>query len=200
MQKTPFKVATIVLLGVVLGAACSIPIHLPAITPSLPQLGGKPAVKATVAVASVQPVIASNVVSQAPVCQASNSCEALDAVQIPLDCVKKVPYTNVLVPPDTSFEVVDSSGAFICNDTGVVVNGKKVVTCHGKQLNSFELTLTNPSCGGSTLSTGQGPVPGWLRVRCRSKVLRSAVWRGCRLYDRQCVAWGMPGAEPLSQA
>ncbi len=156
MNKTLFKVATIVLLGMVLGAACSMPIHLPAITPSLPQLGGKPAVKATVAVASVQPVIPSNVVSQAPVCQASNSCEALDAVQIPLDCVKKVPYTNVLVPPDTTFQVVDSSGAFICNDTGVVVNGKKVVTCHGKQLNSFELTLTNPSCGGSTLSTGKG--------------------------------------------
>ena len=34
MQKTPFKVATIVLLGVVLGAACSIPIQLPTITPS----------------------------------------------------------------------------------------------------------------------------------------------------------------------
>ena len=99
---------------------------------------------------------ASNVVSEAPVCQASNSCEALDAVQIPLDCVKKVPYTNVLVPPDTTFEVVDSSGAFICNDTGVVVNGKKVVTCHGKQLSSFELTLTNPACGDTMLSTGTG--------------------------------------------
>jgi hypothetical protein len=153
----PFSLAAS--MGLLLGAACSVPIQLHTITPSIPQFGGGPVTKATVAAPIIQPATASDVVSQAPICQASDSCEALDAVQIPVDCVKKVPYTNVLVPPGTSFEVVDDSGAFICNDTGVVVNGKKVITCHGKQLYSFELKLTNPACGGTTLATGTGQCP-----------------------------------------
>lgn len=106
---------------------------------------------------SLQPTSLGSGASQdVPICQASETCQAFDAEQIPLDCVKKIPYTNVLVPPGTKFEVVDKSGDFTCIDTGLVVNGKEVLTCHGKQLYSFELSLTNASCGASPLATGTG--------------------------------------------
>ncbi len=95
-------------------------------------------------------------VEQAPVCQASLTCAALDAEQIPLSCVKKVPYTNVLVPQGTTFEVVDQSGDFLCLDTGVLVNGKEVLTCHGTPLYSFQLRLTNAACSEATLAVGTG--------------------------------------------
>jgi hypothetical protein len=93
---------------------------------------------------------------QAPICQASETCAALNAEQIPLSCVKKVPYTNVLVPVGTTFEVLDQSGSFMCLDTGVVVNGEEVLTCHGTPLFSFQLRLTNAACSGSSLATGTG--------------------------------------------
>ncbi len=93
---------------------------------------------------------------EAPLCQASETCAALDAEQIPLSCVKKVPYTNVLVPVGTTFEVLDQSGDFMCLDTGVVVNGKEVLSCHGTELYSFQLRLTNTACTGTSLATGTG--------------------------------------------
>ncbi len=105
---------------------------------------------------ATQPSSVSVGVEQAPVCQASLTCAALDAEQIPLSCVKKVPYTNVLVPQGTTFEVVDQSGDFVCLDTGVVVNGKEVLTCHGTQLYSFQLRLTNAACSDATLAVGTG--------------------------------------------
>jgi hypothetical protein len=93
---------------------------------------------------------------QAPICRASQTCAALDAEQIPISCVKKVPYTNVLVPVGTTFEVVDNSADFVCLDTGVVVNDKEVLTCHGKELYSFQLRLTNAACSAAALSGGGG--------------------------------------------
>jgi hypothetical protein len=95
------------------------------------------------------------VAAQVPVCQAITSCAALDAEQIPLDCVKKIPYTNVLVPPGTTFQVLDDSGNYACIDSGVEVNGKEVLTCHGIELYSFQLKLTNPACS-TTLEPGAG--------------------------------------------
>jgi len=70
--------------------------------------------------------------------------------------VKKVPYVNVLVPPGTKYEVLDKSGAFVCDDTGMVVNDKEVLTCRGKVLYSFQLKLTNASCDSGALQTGTG--------------------------------------------
>ena len=93
---------------------------------------------------------------QAAICRASETCAALNAEQIPLSCVKKVPYTNVLVPVGTTFEVLDQSGDFMCLDTGVLVNGKEVLTCHGAQLYSFQLRLTNAACSGASLTAGTG--------------------------------------------
>ena len=156
MIRTPIILVAVTILVVLLGAACSAPPQAPTITPSIPQSAGGPTAGLPTSPPSIQPTAGGAAVAQAPVCQASNSCEALNAEQIQLDCVKKVPYTNVLVPPGSTFEVVDKTGAFICNDTGVVVNGKKVVICHGKELYTFDLKLTNPSCDSAALATGTG--------------------------------------------
>jgi hypothetical protein len=156
MLRTSFILAVVTILVVLLGAACSAPAQAPTITPSIPQSAAGPTAEPPSNPPSIQPTTAGAVVAQAPVCQASNSCEALNAEQIQLDCVKKVPYTNVLVPPGSAFEVVDKSGAFICNESGVVTNGKKVITCRGKELFTFDLKLTNPSCDSAALATGTG--------------------------------------------
>ncbi len=95
-------------------------------------------------------------IGQAPLCAATASCAALGAEQIPVGCVKKVPYTNVLVPTGTTFEVLDQSGNFSCVDSGVQVNGQEVLTCHGTPLFAFQLKLTNAACAGTLLDTSTG--------------------------------------------
>ena len=92
----------------------------------------------------------------APVCQSGTACQVPTARQNQIDCVNKMPYTNVLVEPGTSFEVLDKSGDFTCNDSGAVVDGKTVITCFGKELYRFDLKLTNTACGGANLQTGTG--------------------------------------------
>jgi hypothetical protein len=96
----------------------------------------------------------------APVCQnTTSSCAApdvQDTVASETYCVKKIPYTNILVDPGTTFEVLDTSGDFSCADSGQEVDGKTVLTCTGKELYAFDLKLTNPACGGSNLVTGTG--------------------------------------------
>ncbi len=152
MKQTLYSLAAVGFLVALLAAACTAPAPTqqpPAPAPTL----AAPA--PTVAAPAVQPATASGAV-QAPICQASATCEALNAEQIQLECVKKVPYTNVLVPPGTKFEVLDKTGAFTCDDTGVVVNGKEVLTCRGKVLFSFQLKLTNAACDGAALTTGTG--------------------------------------------
>ncbi len=150
MNARLFSLAAVSLLVL---AACSSYVTIPTPRPRLADASSnagattqKPAVEALVPVAGYQ----------APICAASATCAALDAVQIPLSCVKKVPYTNVLVPVGSTFEVLDESGSFVCLDTGVVVNGKEVITCHGTQLYSFQLRLSNPACAGTDLQTGTG--------------------------------------------
>jgi hypothetical protein len=110
-------------------------------------------------IATVEPQVPAatvqNVSAQVPICQATTSCAALNAEQIPLGCVKKIPYTNVLVPPGTTFQVLDNAGEFACIDSGVVVNDKQVLTCHGKELYSFQVKLSNAACG-ATLQTETG--------------------------------------------
>ncbi len=102
--------------------------------------------------ASAQPTAAA---ALAPICQGANTCEAPTAEQHEIGCVDKVPYTNVLVPADTEYQVLDKSGNFDCSDSGTVVDGKTVLTCHGKQLFSFDVKLSGASCGGgATLDTG----------------------------------------------
>jgi hypothetical protein len=94
--------------------------------------------------------------SLAPVCPSAASGQAPTAAQHELDCVKKVPYTNISVPPGTSFEVADKSGNFTCVDSGQVANGQDVIVCHGPELQSFDLKLTAASGGGTNLAAGTG--------------------------------------------
>ena len=100
-----------------------------------------------------QPVAA---VQFAPVCQSGTACQVPTAEQNQIGCVNKMPYTNVLVEPGTSFEVLDKSGEFTCNDSGAIVDGKSVISCFGKELYRFDLKLTNTACGGTSLQTGTG--------------------------------------------
>jgi hypothetical protein len=157
MNKKHFLLAAITVLVVILTAACSAPAPAaPTAAPSVPNTAAtNPTAEPLATVApSLQPTTGGN--AQAPICQAAATCQALNAEQTPLECVKKVPYTNVLVPPGTQFEVVDKSGSYVCNDSGVAVNGKEVLTCRGTELHSFQLKLTNPSCTGAPLATGTG--------------------------------------------
>jgi hypothetical protein len=137
MHKLPVLIG-VLCLGGILAAACS-----SASSPAAAQSNGS----------SAQPVAAAQ---GAPLCQSANTCTAPTAEQHEIDCVNKIPYTNVLVPQGTTFEVMDKSGDFTCNDSGNVVDGKTVLTCYGKELYSFDLKLTNSACGGSNLATGTG--------------------------------------------
>ncbi len=145
------------LLVLALTSACASFVQNPKPTAGVPTLGGStnPDI-GTTAPNEPSATVVNASAQQAPICEVTTSCAALDAEQILLDCVKKVPYTNVLVPPGTTFQVLDNSGDFACIDSGVVVNGKEVLTCHGKELYSFQLQLSNASCGGSLqVGTGQ---------------------------------------------
>jgi hypothetical protein len=95
-------------------------------------------------------------VQYAPICQTGTACQVVSAEQHQIDCVNKMPYTNVLVQPGTSYEVLDKSGDFTCNDSGRIVDGKQVITCFGKELYRFDLKLANSACGGAKLQPGTG--------------------------------------------
>jgi hypothetical protein len=156
MNKRLYPAMIVALLVLLLADACSSLGQMPIPPSGKPLLGGPTnADVGTVPANEPAATVANAAVQQAPICQATTSCAALNAEQIPLDCVKKVPYTNVLVPPGTTFQVMDNSGDFACIDSGVVVNGKQVLTCHGTQLYSFQLKLSNSSCG-SYLQRGTG--------------------------------------------
>ncbi len=154
MRKIPYSLMGISAVLVLLGAACSSAAQPTAAAPSVPQQ--QPAAAATIQPA---PTVAPSVPQTgagAPICQAATSCQAPTADQTEIGCVKKVPYTNVMVPTGTTFEVVDKTGNFTCVDTGTVQNGKEVLTCHGKPLFSFDLKLTSATCSGAALTTGGG--------------------------------------------
>jgi hypothetical protein len=132
MQETRFSLAAIGLLVVAMAVACA-----PATTSN-----------------AAAPAAAGN--ATVPLCKSPTTCAAPAAVQNKVDCVNKIPYTNVVVPQGTTYEVLDKSGDFTCSDSGISVGGKPVITCYGKQLNSFDLKLTNSACGGAALVTGTG--------------------------------------------
>ncbi len=156
MSKRLHPGGTIALLVLLLTGACASFVQMPKPGSGVPTPGGSTnADVGTIAPNEPPATVANASAQQAPICEATTSCAALNAEQILLDCVKKVPYTNVLVPEGTTFQVLDNSGDFSCIDSGVVVNDKEVLTCHGKELYSFQLRLSNPSCG-SSLEVGTG--------------------------------------------
>ncbi len=95
----------------------------------------------------------------APACQAVTSCAAPDVKEIAGDqnyCVEKIPYQNISVAPGTTFESLDPTGEFKCQDSGTVVDGKNVLTCTGKELTAYDLKFTNSACAANALATGTG--------------------------------------------
>ena len=160
MPKRILVTAAAALLVLLAGAACST-----GSTPTqAPEVGGPPtqapaAAPATSAPANQAPLPTSTASSAAeqtspggqlaPICQTANACTAVSPEQHEIGCVEKIPYTNVLVPPNTQFEVMDKSGDFKCSDSGTTVDGQEVLTCYGKPLYSFDLKLTGTACGGS---------------------------------------------------
>lgn len=155
MQERPSLGVAVALLVLLLAGACSRFTQTPTAALGVPTPGGSAGADGGSEKPNLPVAPAQNVASQVPVCQAITSCAALDAEQIPLECVKKVPYTNVLVPQGTTFQVLDDSGSYACIDSGVVVNGKEVLTCHGTPLESFQLKLMNASCS-TTLESAAG--------------------------------------------
>lgn len=98
-------------------------------------------------------------VQYAPFCPAGNvpaQCQAPVGETIGKFCTKKIPYTLVTVPPETTFEVL--TPGLKCENSGVR-SGSLMLTCTGKELFSFDLKLCNPACGSTTsgLDTGQCP-------------------------------------------
>jgi hypothetical protein len=154
MRKIPYSLGIISVLLIVLTTACSSAAQPTTAAPSVPQPASGAAVQPAqpAAPAAAQPSGGGT----APICQGATSCQAPTADQAQISCVKKVPYTNVSVPPGTIFEVLDKSGNFTCVDSSTVVNGKEVITCHGTELYTFDLKLTSTTCGGASLTTGGG--------------------------------------------
>ena len=155
MRNTPYLLFATILLVIILGAACS-SAPQPTTAPSVPQNVVDTPIPQATAAPNIPSPASSGGGSLAPLCQGNASCLAPTVEEHEVDCVKKIPYTNVSVPPGTTFEVLDKSGNFSCADSGMVVKGKEVLTCHGTQLLSFDLKLTNPACGGASLTTGTG--------------------------------------------
>jgi hypothetical protein len=90
----------------------------------------------------------------APVCQSAAAVSPAEVQQVEIGCVDKVPYTNVLVAANTQYEVLDKTGTFKCSDSGMVVDGKTVLTCYGKPLYTFDLKLSGSGPGSTAPSTG----------------------------------------------
>ncbi|MCC7117019.1 MAG: hypothetical protein IT310_00725 [Anaerolineales bacterium] len=72
-------------------------------------------------------------------------------------CVQKIPYQNILLDPGTTFQSADSE--LKCADSGTDVDGKDVITCTGKELWTYDLTLSNASGASSTIKVNMGGCP-----------------------------------------
>jgi hypothetical protein len=159
MKKTNYLfVLTVVLAAMILSACGGAP------APAATQPAAAPQQNQPAPTAESQPVQpqqpAPTAQSFAPACASNtNSCAAPAVTDTDVTntyCVEKHPYQNISLPPGTTYEVLDTSGEFKCADSGTVVDGKTVISCTGKQLWTYELKLTNTSCGATNLATGTG--------------------------------------------
>ena len=156
MKKTTYILAAIAVLVSVFASACggapTAPTAAPAPTQALPVA----AVQPTQTASAIQPT---NGAVFAPTCQnISSSCTVPnvgDTVASETTCLQKVPYQLIFVPEGTTFEVLDPTN-LTCVDNGGVVDGKHVIECHGTELWTTQLRLTNVTCGSNTLATGTG--------------------------------------------
>ena len=152
MKKTTYLLLAMTVLMVLFVSACGAS-AAPAAQP--------PAQIAPTVSAPAQPAAATQVPAAgqtfAPACQAATSCAAPDAKDteaVNTYCVQKIPYQNIEVGDGVSVESL-SPDKLTCVDNGTMVKGKHVVECHGTQLWTSELKLTNSACGGgSNLTAG----------------------------------------------
>ncbi|MBI3161279.1 MAG: hypothetical protein HYZ23_02155 [Chloroflexi bacterium] len=97
----------------------------------------------------------------APACAAATSCSAPDVKDTTASdryCVEKIAYQNILVDDGVTFEVLDPT-KLMCADNGTMVDGKRVIECHGlvKEAWASQVKFTNTACGGgASLATGTG--------------------------------------------
>lgn len=109
---------------------------------------------------SVVPVTALATSAQsAPLCASdplASACSAPVAEERDKFCVKKVPYTQIVMPVGTTFEPVDP--LLICVDEGIR-GGMQVITCRSPQINySYDLKVCNSACSANSalaVDTGQ---------------------------------------------
>jgi hypothetical protein len=160
MKKTTFILLATIVFVVLFASACG-GSAAPATQAAPPPVEIVPTEAAPVDAPATAQQPAPSVQVFAPACQAAASCAAPAVEEVDTEvkktyCVKKIPYQNILVPPGTTFEVLDTSGEFKCQDSGTVVDGKAVITCNGKSLWSYKLKLINPACSANALTTGTG--------------------------------------------
>ena len=155
MRKSPYLLLAMTVFVVLIISACSP--AAPATQAAPPPAEVVPTQPPAEVVVPTQP--APTAQTFAPACQAIISCAApnvKDTEAATTYCVEKVPYQNISVPPGTTFESLDPTGEFKCQDSGTVVDGKNILTCSGKELTAYDLKLTNSACGASALATGTG--------------------------------------------
>jgi hypothetical protein len=160
MKKTPFYLMAMTVLMVLFASACGQP-AAPATQAAAP-VAQAPATQAPVAntTAPTQPPVAAPAL--APACTGAGSCQApafTDKASVDTYCVKKIPYQNLMAPAGTVFEPLPKSSdpkfyPLVCADSGTVVNGLHVFSCHGAELWSYDLKITNPACSASALQAG----------------------------------------------
>lgn len=155
MRKSTYLLLVVTILMVLFVSACGSP--APATQAAPPPAEVVPTQAPAEVAPPTQPAPAAQ--TFAPACQAVTACAAPDVKEVAGEqnyCVEKIPYQNIAVVPGTTFESLDPTGEFKCQDSGTVVDGKNILTCTGKELTAYDLKLTNSACGASTLATGTG--------------------------------------------
>jgi hypothetical protein len=157
MMKTTYFLLAMTVFVVLFASACGSP-PAPATQAAPPPAEVVPTQAPPEVVEPSQPP-AATAQTFAPACQAAPSCAAPDVTDIAGEknyCVEKIPYQNIAVEPGTTFESLDPTGEFKCQDSGTVVDGKNIITCAGQQLVAYELKLTSSACAANALATGTG--------------------------------------------
>lgn len=158
MKKTTYLLLAMTVFVTLFASACGVSVA-PATQAAPPPVQIVPTIAPVVVAPATAQQPAPPVQAFAPACQAATSCaapavEEMDTEVTKTYCVKKIPYQNILVAPGTTFETLDPSGDFKCQDSGTLVDGKAVIACTGKNLWAYELKLINPACSASALTTG----------------------------------------------
>lgn len=95
-------------------------------------------------------------IQPAPLCSVDplvGACSVPSAAILSKSCVKKIPYTLVAFPPNSTFEIVEPG--MTCKDEGVR-GGQQNISCTGQQLYSYDLKICDPACSAPQLEADIG--------------------------------------------